>query len=179
MKGLSQANPCITARKCSLKPYKDTKSGGAQARDGSGCCPGQTGHHVLPGAMFGVGDDGKPNPGFKPCGEAYDHSAAPTICLEGADNRAGTHGLAHAALDERIAGYQKATKKNTMSYADAREKSIAAVREVNSNCSADCLRAQLDEHYSKTMKCGENADLKAHSGMAGSGSELADDATAD
>jgi hypothetical protein len=171
MTGMAYANPCIRARKCSLVPYEETKTG--KAKNGKGCCPGQTGHHVLPGAMFGVDESGKATPGFKPCGKAYDHNSAPTICLEGADNRSGSHGMAHSRLDKKIVDYKTLAKKNTIPYEDARDKAVAAVHEVNPQCSEKCLKAQLDAYYKNKMNCGKKSELKANSGIAESpGAEM-------
>lgn len=167
MTGLARANPCITARRCDLRPYKETEDAKGQANKGTGCCPGQTGHHVLPGAMFKIDKKGIPDPNFKPCESTYSHADAPVICLEGADNHAGTHGLAHKSLDKLIADYKKANgaASKEISYDEARENAIEAVRKVNPNCSVECLRAQLDSYYKDAMGCDPDAKLITHSGM--------------
>ncbi|MEY4564885.1 MAG: hypothetical protein RLZZ618_4162, partial [Pseudomonadota bacterium] len=92
MAALAMANPCIKARKCLLVPYKDSD----KTAKGNGCCPGQTGHHVLPDAMFKRYEpetdpqtqktDMKAQ-GPRKCWEKYKHGDAPTICLEGTTNR--------------------------------------------------------------------------------------------
>jgi hypothetical protein len=168
MSAAASGNPCIQARRCILLPYKETEAGSvdgkkmaageAQATTGKGCCPGQTGHHILPGAMF------QPGNGTKACGEDYNHNEAPVMCVEGMGNRVGTHGVAHLALDKTIETYKKNNPGKAMSYADARAHGIKAAREVNPACSEDCLRAQLDAHYADKLKCGD-AKLKPHSGM--------------
>ncbi len=43
------ANPCLRARKCMLVPYDKELN---QKLAGNGCCPEQTGHHILPDTMF-------------------------------------------------------------------------------------------------------------------------------
>ena len=57
------ANPCMRARKCFLVPYKKTNAANSWA--GNGCCPGQTGHHVLPDAMFRSTDKAANDKAFK------------------------------------------------------------------------------------------------------------------
>lgn len=47
--GYGIVNSCMRARKCLLVPYNQGAAGKWQ---GKGCCPGQTGHHLLPDAMF-------------------------------------------------------------------------------------------------------------------------------
>lgn len=168
MTAAATANPCIMARRCNLVPYKETEgrtakrvsltSGKAQAKSGKGCCPGQTGHHVLPGAMFGKGKG-------NPCKGEYKHSQAPVVCLEGAGNQVGSHGTAHEGLDETMTVY-KETGATKISYSDACKQGIAAVRQVNPSCSEACLQAQLDTHYVEKLECGD-ADLIPHSGMGG------------
>ena len=89
---MAQLDPCVRARKCMLVPYENTTGtpkAVAQANHGNGCCPGQTGHHILPNAMV--------EPANCP---GYDYDKAPTICLEGTKNLEGhgSHGMAHTKL---------------------------------------------------------------------------------
>jgi hypothetical protein len=172
MEMLAKLNPCTRARKCMLVPYQNTtadylpvtnETDGtsapgplkaiSQANHGNGCCPGQTGHHILPGAMF----EGTS------CG--YDHDMAPTICLEGRSNAAshGSHGKAHGALKESIAAY-KAKNGDTISYAEAKKQGLDAVEKAGAaHCDRKCLEAQLDAFYAAC----KNEQLKARSGMGG------------
>ncbi|MEO1222070.1 MAG: hypothetical protein AAFY42_12075, partial [Pseudomonadota bacterium] len=118
----SPAGACIRARRCFLVPYEigdddrnsqipnfnDQEAGrnssssrgrGLFGRaqpfnlgDSRGCCPGQTGHHVLPQSWLN-GPSGQGNcPG-------YAHDTAPTACLEGYSQYSGSHGEAHAELN--------------------------------------------------------------------------------
>ncbi len=167
---MATANPCIMARRCSLVPYdktggknaskdtEDTSSGREQAKTGQGCCPGQTGHHVLPGAMFDTGNN--------PCGKPYDHKKAPVICLEGANNHVGSHGIAHKGLKKSIDKYKEENPGKPISYKDASARAIAAVQLTNLLCSTACLQAQLDKFYKDGMKCRNDAQLKPNAGMA-------------
>lgn len=144
---MAKLDPCIRARKCLLVRYKNTTGSPtkarAQARHGKGCCPGQTGHHIMPGSMMRGNCPG------------YDHDEAPVMCLEGSTNRDGwgSHGNAHSALKRRMDAYRNdrtaaGQSPNTISYQEGRDESIDAVREVAAKqCDPDCLKAQLDSFY--------------------------------
>jgi len=170
MTAAAVANPCIQARRCVLVPFDETdaltgSSGAKQAGSGKGCCPGQTGHHVLPGAMFG-------NKSADDCSRKYDHSKGLVICAEGTGNRVGSHGIAHSALDELIKDYKK-TGATTISYEEACKKGVSAAHLLNPSCSPACLKAQLDAHYKDKLGCG-NSQLIAHSGMGGAKPAVSD-----
>jgi hypothetical protein len=160
------ADACIRARKCMLVPFDKTDPAEA-AHSGEGCCPGQTGHHVMPGSMFGRDAKGKIDLAFSnACAEAYDHKNAPTICLEGTNNTHGSHGAAHTALRTGIEKYQAGQRgagplgnPNRISYTEAREHSLAAVKTVAPWCDIKCLRAQLDAYYKGCDK-GNEKNLK-------------------
>ncbi|UOD30524.1 hypothetical protein INH39_01880 [Massilia violaceinigra] len=172
MSAAADANPCIRARRCILVPYKNTEkrgsqtAGAAQAKAGDGCCPGQTGHHILPGAMFGPGEE------TTKCDEPYEHSEAPVICVEGTGNKVGNHGTAHLALQLLMDQY-KLTGAKTISYEDASALGIEAVQKVNPECTEACLQAQLDAYYKEKLRCSD-AKLKPHSGMAETGKTSAE-----
>ena len=158
-------DPCVRARKCMLVPYNRTGAADA-ANTGEGCCPGQTGHHVIPGAMFKNGE-----PDAHPCykgAQGSKHNSAPTICLEGASNNHGSHGIAHSSLSAGMAaaGFNRGDPIN---YTQARELGIAAIRTVAPHCSAACLRAQLDAFY---QGC-DQSPLSAHAGDSGRGTPAA------
>ncbi len=170
------ANPCLKARKCMLVPYKDAD----KTSQGQGCCPGQTGHHVLPGAMFrkyakddkgkykpDKGANGKVKP--RPCWEKYNHDDAPTMCLEGTTNRAtnGSHGAAHKLTAELV---ELDRQKPDMAYTDARDK-IANGLGRAFGCNPQCIIEQLDSYYKKVHSCGslDSATVTPHSGNSGGG----------
>ncbi|NHZ81342.1 hypothetical protein F2P44_18975 [Massilia sp. CCM 8695] len=177
---MAQLDTCLRARKCLLVPYKNADSDGrtdkeesarrtaasgkkatvtnskakSQAKHGHGCCPGQTGHHILPNAMV----EGADCPG-------YDYDNAPTMCLEGANNAAlhGSHGMAHNNLKVAMFDYTKKTGKSKLSYADAKKHAIDAVQMAGAiQCKRECLEAQLDAHY----KC-DGKELNANAGVGG------------
>jgi hypothetical protein len=142
MHGLAELNPCIRARRCSLVPYKETEL--PAANNGGGCCPGQTGHHVLPGSMF------------KNCPD-YKHSEAPTICVEGVNNTHGSHGHIHRKLGAKLGGLLQIDGKTKIPPGaqimkkDAIDAGVDSVKEAfpESLCDEHCLKAQLHEFYGR------------------------------
>ncbi|MFB9242198.1 hypothetical protein IV454_10470 [Massilia antarctica] len=182
-------NHCLRARKCMLVPYS---KGGVEKWAGNGCCPGQTGHHLIPDAMFrdpkGSEDmrkNWKNNPANykdgklktlqrsklpkKDCWEKYSDGAAPTICAEGANQHSGSHGAIHDLTDVslRTSGY---AGKTDMPYEKARDLAISGVSKLY-GCDPRCLKAQLDAYYcgkaaSKTPPCSgcEKASVVPNSG---------------
>ncbi|MBL8300006.1 MAG: DUF4150 domain-containing protein [Rhodanobacteraceae bacterium] len=153
----AKLNACVKARKCMLVPFNKTDARDA-AKSGEGCCPGQTGHHVMPGAMF-EGNSCYDNVmvGARPLNM---HNNAPTICVEGVNNSHGSHGQAHAELKKQL---QNRGLKNgdPVDYDKARDASVAAIREAGAgHCSEECLKKQLDAYYDKC----KDKKLRAHSG---------------
>lgn len=164
MSVLARMNACARARRCILAKYEDTET--AKVFNGNGCCPGQTGHHILPGEMF----YDRPNcPKYSR--DSKPHREAPTICVEGTGNEptVGTHGAIHERFAEKIKNYRtsgwfQTAERETIDYAEAREMGIDSVRETfpESGCDAKCLRAQLDKFYAGV--CSPNT-LNARTGM--------------
>jgi len=155
MEILARLNPCTRARRCLLVPYSKTDT--ASSLGGGGCCPGQTGHHVIPKEAAGS------------C-SGYNHDKAPTICVEGVNNSNGSHGKMHRALSEKIEKYKKGGllggPRNKIDYEDMRDYGIDSVKDVfpESGCDKKCLRAQLDAYYEKMCK---NIDMPAAAGVSG------------
>lgn len=134
MAGVAKLNPCMRARRCSLVPY--AKTGGTS---GDGCCPGQTGHHLIPDAA--VKDAGCPG---------YDYAKAPTVCAEGTGNsHGGSHQRLHSRLKTHLKDYSDATGSSNISYKQFRDYAIETFYETfpESGCTKNCLKAQLDAHY--------------------------------
>lgn len=153
---LSRFNPCTRARRCKLVPYN--KTGTAQSIGGDGCCPGQTGHHVIPEEAAGSACSG------------YSHGGAPTICVEGTNNSNGSHGAIHSNLERRLAKHRDSFfGGDTISYGKMRDKGIDSVQSTfpESKCDEKCLRAQLDAYYKD--KC--TAPMPAASGAPATGSK--------
>jgi len=152
MATVAKADGCSRARRCSMVEYEETKS--PKNLQGKGCCPGQTGHHLIPEEMVGNGCPG------------YDHEKAPTICVEGTTNTHGSHGAIHGNLQSRVADYRSSWfGGEELDYDDARNLAVKSFYDTfpESMCSRKCLIAQLDKYY-KT-KCTKN--MKAAAGTAG------------
>ncbi|MCY1281876.1 hypothetical protein D9M70_306960 [compost metagenome] len=151
MSAQAARSPCLRARKCMLVPYRQTSAARA-AKSGKGCCPGQTGHHVIPGAVF------KGNDCYK-----GKHKDAPSMCVEGVNNSHGSHGKAHTKLEGKLQR-RKLPNGTPVSYKQMRDAAIEAVQEAGAgDCSEKCLQAQLDEYY-KSCNKGDEKNLNAHSG---------------
>jgi len=149
MSGVAKLNPCMRARRCSLVP-----KGKANSLSGDGCCPGQTGHHLIPDSA--VKDAGCPD---------YDYEKAPTVCAEGTGNsHGGSHQGLHDVLAERMQNHVLKHNTTKISYENYRQHAIVAFYRnfPESGCNPRCLKAQLDSHYKCTGKT-----LKAASGKGG------------
>lgn len=172
---LATANSCTRARKCNLVPYgadglgnpfgkRDSKNPSkVESASNGGCCPGQTGHHLVPGASV---KDVCPN---------YDHGAAPTVCVEGTSQNFGSHKRAHVALakeHEKLAARGKISPDGTMSMDDALDAAADSHAEAFplSRCSKKCIRAQLESYY-KTCRNARPSMVneQAHKTAPGSG----------
>ncbi len=153
MTALAEVSPCLRARKCQLVPFNKTETSKEQAEKGQGCCPGQTGHHIIPNsAASGAGCEG------------YTRGSAPVICLEGASNTHGSHGAAHQALKGFTDIYNggKNRPPKDIDYGEMRDESLKAIKPSTSpQCNPDCLKAQLDSYY---KNCGK---MKANPGTGG------------
>lgn len=131
MEAMARLNACTRARRCLLVAYSDT--GTVASFSGKGCCPGQTGHHLLPDEMT------KNNncPG-------YNKRTAPVLCVEGVNNSHGSHGKIHRKLAALLKNRGK-----TISYDKARDIAVESVQATfpESGCDTKCLKAQLDAYY--------------------------------
>lgn len=178
------AQPCLRARKCTLVPFN---KGSAAKWAGQGCCPGQTGHHLLPDAMFRdpagsatererwrAAGNKKPIPRSKlpkkSCWDSYSEGASPTICAEGVNQYSGSHGAIHAVTDKALKTSPYANQSE-MPYTTARDLALAEVSRLY-GCNMKCLQAQLDAYYcdkaaSKQPNCPDcrNAKVVPNSGV--------------
>ncbi len=173
---MSQAaaeNDCLKARKCILVPYKNKtkegKLGKGQVAEGKGqtkglserlglgdprgCCPGQTGHHLLPGSWMKNGDCD-----YRTKGSGNEHDAAPTVCVEGVTQNDGTHNAFHNALNDVVdslgtgkKSIEDAINIAAMGHQKGTEDNRVDVESVfgNSDCDIDCIKAQLRDYYKK------------------------------
>ncbi|MES2261509.1 MAG: PAAR-like domain-containing protein, partial [Pseudomonadota bacterium] len=149
---LAELNSCTRARKCNLVP-KSKKDGAknTETADGKGCCPGQTGHHLIYDAMIKDSN----------C-TGYEYGTAPTVCTEGGSQNHGSHGRVHSKMDEQVQELVNSNKaaNGTMSMDEAITAAVKSHSEAfpASRCKANCIRAQLEQYYKS--KC-PNARLKA------------------
>ncbi len=174
----ARKSPCLNARKCSLIPFNKT-SAEDQAKNADGCCPGQTGHHVMPDAMFRKlrptsadqrdyetrngsrtlsGRDKKPT---QDCWDNYTEGGAPTICLEGTSNHGGSHGKMHTDSTDALVdfiGSGSRSRNNVvpahdeMPYTAARD-AMAELVARNFGCSKECIAEQLDNYFKQAYSC--------------------------
>ena len=156
MYGAAELNDCIRARRCSLVPYNQTEN--PASANGKGCCPGQSGHHVLPSSMF------------EGC-TAYKEGAAPTICVEGTNNTHGSHGHIHKKLGDRLGKVMsihghKLQPGAEISKEEAIEAGADSVHEAfpESKCNAACIKAQLRKFYNSLNCVAHNESGESTSG---------------
>lgn len=148
---LAQINACTRYRKCMLVPYRNKFGGSAvEPANKGGCCPGQTGHHIVPDALTKNGAC----PG-------YNKGDAPTVCVEGKGHDHGSHKRVHDAMDAALrVGANKAN--GTISMDGAINAAVASHMAAFplSKCSPDCIKAQLEAYYKDPKRC-PNAQLPA------------------
>lgn len=187
----AKSDPCLNARKCQLVPYSATSNHKkTENPKQGGCCPGQTGHHLLPDGMFRKpegkaaavaawvaekeGRDEKKMPRNKlpteDCWDGYTEGGGLTICAEGGNPGGGSHDALHEKTKETLSGYLGTSR--TIPYTEARDKVSDIVAE-EFGCKASCIAEQLDSAYGPMRKqseeCGSlgSATVLAHSGMSG------------
>jgi len=155
---------CLKARKCVLTSKNkrkepaidaDAESSGKQTLgdllgmdDSRGCCPGQTGHHLIldawlqSGGQRGAGDL---------CNGSYDEGSAPTVCVEGATQNVGTHGTIHrntTDIAKRKLGKRIPSCHGGFSMACAIDVAAEAHEKTFGNhCDSKCIKAQLEKYY--------------------------------
>ncbi|WP_417448441.1 PAAR-like domain-containing protein [Idiomarina abyssalis] len=160
------ANSCTRARKCLLQSYNQSANKNPTSK--LGCCPGQTGHHLIPKSYFGTTtkvnseestgcSSSKPNAKFIPdksvCPD-YNEGKAPVVCVEGQNNKHGSHGGIHTFTDKAAKNLEAA--RGDFSYTTARDAAVMAhkMQFPLSMCSSSCIRAQLDNYHTKACKGG-------------------------
>lgn len=155
---MARFNPCVAARRCQLVPYNNTDSLKA-AKTGSGCCPGQTGHHLLPNEMF------------QECGAYTEqiHKAAPTVCVEGVNNSHGSHGKIHTAMDE-LMKFHGRQKGDAISTQDAISEAAKSHKRTFPGCNSDCLEQQLHAYYDGLC----DGKMKPRGGLGGADKDAGD-----
>jgi hypothetical protein len=140
----SKKAECTRAMRCVLRPYDAEKDGV------SGCCPGQTPHHIPPWDTFS-----------SVSGNAVSHGKALCVCLEGAGHSIGSHGKHHHGINflleqsSRSGGVAKSVnaKGNTVFKGPLSEhvKVAAAVTQAQNGCSKECIEEQLNQQFGPTQ----------------------------
>jgi len=147
---LAVVDPCIRLRKCMLSPHGQTERKG---KGNQACCHGQTGHHMIPDSYMTDSE----------C-KGYDRGKAPVVCVEGTNQYDGSHGKIHTALENAVQGEDDwhIVGENTISYNHARDAGVKSHKKTFplSACSAQCLKAQMDNYRDKACGKGENSSLK-------------------
>jgi hypothetical protein len=167
---------CLQARKCMLVPYDKKKQEdmrpGEQASGGNlstqlglgdsrGCCPGQTGHHLIPGSWV------------KDKCTNYDHDSAPVTWMEGTGHSDGSHGEMHTGLnkayDDLLSAKLAEDQDGKVNINEAIGMASQSHQEVypvdrgffhwKDGCEKECLEAQLHKHYDK-LDCEAALDAK-------------------
>jgi len=149
---LATLNKCLTARKCRLVPYAEKGDAKTEPANNGGCCPGQTGHHLITDKMVKGGNCSVYHEKTNPKG-LYRTETALTVCVEGNNQHHGTHGLVHAKLGDAIQDLESRGRvQNEMMDLNA---AIDAAAESHhqafprSGCSKKCIKAQLNDYYGK------------------------------
>jgi hypothetical protein len=135
----AKQNGCLSARKCRLAPYDAEKDGV------NGCCPGQTGDHVIDDANF------KRPGGYL---KNYSHGKAPCICASGPNNTWASHGKSHSIKGHFAKCYKAKHGVSEIPYSVQKKLSATAVRIVfkSAGCSQACIEAQLDAYFKDPKK---------------------------
>lgn len=131
----ASADTCIKYRRCKLVPYKP-----------DGCCPAQTGDHVIPKSSFFKKKFVPPSKAvpedFMDGWEHYDYEKAPCMCLEGGSN-SGSHGLRHA--HHKL--FSPVPNGTPRSFDDELKLCAKGVKAVAPHCNQPCIEAQLKEAH--------------------------------
>lgn len=136
----SAANDCINARSCRLQPYSKSEKGKG------GCCPAQTGNHVIPASYFG---------GIS----AYKHDSAPTMCVIGTSWHSGNHQYLHTG-QSILDGFYK-DSQGTVSVQQAAKNGGQVQKEVfkEQGCEEKCIEAQVVKGH-EDMGIDKNTRVK-------------------
>lgn len=131
----ASAHDCVAARRCKLVSYDEEKDGE------KGCCPAQTPDHVVPKSSFyeGAVSDGVLLSGW----QKYNHRKAPCMCLEGANNTHGSHGVRHA----HHKAFSEVEKGERQSFLKEAAHCAASAKAVAPQCDEGCLLAQIKEGH--------------------------------
>lgn len=130
----ASADKCSAARRCRLVQF-NAKPDGI-----NGCCPAQTGDHIVPKSSFFKKSVSAGR--FMTGWENYKIDKAPCMCLEGG-SCTGSHGLRHAyhkAFSSVPPGTPRSFDEEVKHCADS-------AKAVAPQCNKDCIEAQLKEGH--------------------------------
>jgi hypothetical protein len=149
MKDMCNDEKCTKASECMLVEY-----GGSGSPN---CCPGTTGHHLVPVHCFMP--PGARKSGEDPYGDwpKYDGDKAPTACVEGSSKEL-EHGELHEKFDAAEDKNLVDGKAGSWSFAEARNEAAKSLKEVNTACDEDCTKAQLDAYHRNACKDKDQLD---------------------
>jgi hypothetical protein len=160
------ASDCMNKRRCFLMPYRPKR--GVQ-----GCCPPQTGHHLIEAsALFDVGRGGT---GSRPLlgvtdyidpasalRETYHEDNAPCVCAEGINQNTGSHGWMHSFQSLSAMNMPNATPtlasggtlppQPMQTYKQAKTTAYTAMQKAfpkSRHCTQQCIEAQIDNYHQK------------------------------
>jgi hypothetical protein len=180
MKEYIEDNKCLRSRKCMLSPWKTAQTANKYGKEenttvndnsthktmfdalGSkgGCCPGQTGHHLIPDAWM------------KNCPQYNEkvHRSAPVVCAEGTSHSDGTHGTFHEVTDIAV----QDLLGESISMNDAIDLAVEIHNKgliqdfgphtffgvkMGNHCNPECIEAQLRSFYDK-IDCDPEPTLR-------------------
>lgn len=138
----ASADKCMAARRCRLVPFNKKPEDGIK-----GCCPAQTGDHIVPKSSFFKKSvpKGTPKPSdFMPGWKKYKISQAPCMCLEGG-SCTGSHGLRHA--HHKASRVPDVAKGTHVPFDEEVKHCAKGAKAVAPQCSQACLEAQLKEGH--------------------------------
>lgn len=157
-------NSCLRFKRCQLVSMAQTSARKAK-ESGQGCCPGQTGHHLLPKEMFvrkidveipvKVSEDRETKPEIEKRNDPSNcedytnsmHKNAPVVCVEGTNQYGGSHGKIHGKIDELMKRH-RLKHGDQISNEEAMDTAVKSHQETfKTGCNPDCLKAQLKEYY--------------------------------
>ena len=127
---------CMAARKCRLVPF-NAKPDGI-----NGCCPAQTGDHIIPKSSFFITSVSAGD--FQKGWENYKIETAPCMCLEGG-SCSGSHGL----RSSHHKAFSSVESSTPVPFETELKHCAEGAKAVAPQCNQACLEDQLREGHKK------------------------------
>lgn len=150
-----------------IKKGKDSLTDKFGFGNPQGCCPGQTGHHLISHAAVAKGKNcsdsisNGPKIGTK-VQDKYNYAAAPTACVTGSGHSSQQHGELHDTTDKYVQqmvdgeyGEEFSSCQTNFSLNCSIEAASQAHADQFSHCDKKCTKEQLEKYYEK-MGCTTN-----------------------